>query len=149
MYCLSSGLRTNISAGGCQSGDSCLLWMSHALPDKAFPADAHAIANGLSGIVDEVEKMTGRIDDDRSRRLVRRVGDDLAGEDGIRPSLSVPRIVLMPALVVPPTQAASCRSAAYIKTPHDPHLPAGKTPEPDFHNDILNQNGSDEYRPVP
>ena len=60
-------------------------------PDKAFPADAHAIANGLFGIVDEVEKMTGRIDDDRSRRLVRRVGDDLAGEDGIRPSLLVPR----------------------------------------------------------
>ena len=55
-------------------------------PDKAFSADAHAIANGLSGVVDEVEKMTGRIDDDRSRPLVRRIGDDLAGEGRIRPS---------------------------------------------------------------
>ena len=60
-------------------------------PDKAFRADAHAIANGLSGVVDEVEKMTGRIDDERSRPLVRRVGDDLAGEGGIRPSLLFPR----------------------------------------------------------
>ena len=31
------------------------------------------------------------IDDDRSRPLVRRVGDDLAGEGGIRPSRLFPR----------------------------------------------------------
>jgi hypothetical protein len=72
MYCLSSGLRTNnfrrrvpvgpfLLAADCRTPG----------PDKAFPADAHAIANGLFGIVYEVEKMTGRIDDDRSRRLVR------------------------------------------------------------------------------
>ena len=60
-------------------------------PDKAFRADAHAKANGLSGVMDDVEKMTTRIDDDRSRRLVRRIGDDLSGESGIRPSLLLPR----------------------------------------------------------
>ena len=60
-------------------------------PDEAFRADAHAIANGLSAVVNDVEKMTARIDDDRSRALVRRVGDDLAGERGIRPSLLLPR----------------------------------------------------------
>jgi hypothetical protein len=49
------------------------------------------LANGLSGVMDEVEKMAGRIDDDRSRPLVRRVGDDLAGEGGIRPSPLFPR----------------------------------------------------------
>src|ERR1700731_4620290 len=54
-------------------------------------ADAHAIANGLSGVVDDVKKMTIRIDDDRSRPLVCRVGDDLAGEGGIRPSRLSPR----------------------------------------------------------
>ena len=43
-------------------------------PQKAFRADAHAIANGLSGVVDEIEKMIGGIDDDSSRPLVRRVG---------------------------------------------------------------------------
>ena len=60
-------------------------------PDKAFRADAHAIANGLSGVVDEIEKMIGGIDDHRSRPLVRRVGDDLAGEGEIRPSRLFPR----------------------------------------------------------
>ena len=65
--------------------------MARAPPDEAFGADAHAIANGLSGVVDEIEKMTGRIDDHRSRPLVRRISDDLAGKGGIRPSLLAPR----------------------------------------------------------
>jgi hypothetical protein len=38
-------------------------------------------------------------------------------------------------------------SARY--TPHDLHSPAWKTPEPESHDDTLNQNGWDEHRPVP
>ena len=44
-----------------------------------------------NGVVDEVKKMTTQIDDDRSRPLVCCVGDDLAGEGGIRPSRLFPR----------------------------------------------------------
>ena len=47
--------------------------------------------SGIRHVVDEVKKMTTRIDDDRSRPLVCRVGDDLAGEGGIRPSRLFPR----------------------------------------------------------
>src|ERR1700746_2963583 len=81
----SSGLRASISLGGYQSGHACLLW-TVARPDqtKASAPDAHTIANGPSAIVYEIKKMTTRIDDDRSRPLVCRVGDDLAGEGGVR-----------------------------------------------------------------
>ena len=59
-------------------------------PDKAFRADAHAIANGLSGVVDDVKKMTTRIDDDRSRPLVCRVSQplDLPGLEPLPPGTS-------------------------------------------------------------
>jgi hypothetical protein len=110
-------------------------------PDKAFRADAHAIANGLSGVVDEVKKMTGRIDDDRSRPLVRRVGDDLAGEGGIGPSLLFPRHCKNAGIGRPAYAGGKSQEHRANHTPHDPHLPARKTPEPDFHKGILNQNG--------
>jgi hypothetical protein len=86
-------------------------------PDKALRADAHAVANGPIGVVDEVEKMTARVDDDRSRPLVRRVGDDLAGEGGSGPR-DCSHGVKTPALVVPPAQAtiASSRARAAPRT---------------------------------
>ena len=108
-------------------------------PDKAFRADAHAIANGLSGVVDEVKKMTTWIDDDRSRPLVCPVGDDLAGEGGIRPSRLFPRQGNNAGIGRPAYTGGKNQQHGARYTPHDPHLPACKTPEPDFHNDILNQ----------
>jgi hypothetical protein len=51
----------------------------------------------------------------------------------------------MPALVVPPTQAAKASSTAHANTPYDPHLPAGQSSEADLHKDILNQKASGEH----
>jgi hypothetical protein len=89
--------------------------------------------------VDEVEKMTTRIDDDRSRPLVCRVGDDLAGEGGIRPSRLFPRHRKNAGIGRPAYTGGKNQQHAARYTPHDLHLRAWKTPEPDFHNDILNQ----------
>ena len=52
-------------------------------PDETFRADPHAIANGLPVALDEVEKMTAGIDDDRSWPLARGIGDNRACESGI------------------------------------------------------------------
>src|SRR5215831_5598924 len=106
-------------------------------PDKAFRADAHAVANGLPGVVDEVEKMTARIDDDRPRTLVRRVGDDLAGEGGIRPSRLFPRHPKNTGTGCP--AYASCHSEQHgaCRSLYDPHLPAGQSREPDLHKEIF------------
>ena len=94
-------------------------------PDKAFRADAHAIANGLSGVVDEVKKMTTRIDDDRSRPLVCRVGDDLAGEGGIRPSRLFPRHRKNAGIGRPAYTGYQSEQRSACRTPYD--LPAGQT----------------------
>jgi hypothetical protein len=110
-------------------------------PNKALRADAHAIANGLSGVVDEVKKMTTWIDDDCSRPLVCRVGDDLAGEGGIKPSRLFPRHRKDARIGRPAYAGGKNQQHSARYTPHDLHLPAWKTPEPDFHNDILNQMG--------
>ena len=99
--------------------------------------------------MDDVEKMTARIDDDRSRPLVRRVGDDLAGEGGIRPSPLFPRHRKNVGAGRPAYAGGKYQQHGARYTPHELHLPAWKTPEPDFHNDILSQNGWDEHRPVP
>jgi len=99
--------------------------------------------------VDEVEKMTGRIDDDSPRPLVRRVGHDLAGEEGINPSLQVPRHHINAGAGRPAYAGGKYQQHSTRYAPHNPHLPARKNPEPDFHKDILHQNGSNEYRPVP
>src|SRR5262249_37021996 len=110
-------------------------------PDETFRADPHAVANGLPTALDKAEKMTARINDDRARPFARRVGDDLAREGGIgAPRLfrwhSVNAGAGRPAYAGGKNQQHSARY-----TPHDPHLPARKTPEPEFHKNILNQNG--------
>ena len=82
--------------------------------------------------------MTARVDDDRSRPLVRRVGDDLAGENGIRPSRLFPWC--KNAGIGRPTCAGyHCEQQGACCTPYDPHLPRGPSREPDLHSDILNQ----------
>jgi hypothetical protein len=97
------------------------------------PRRLYAIANGLSGVVDQVKKMTTRIDDDRSRPLVCRVGDDLAGEGRFRPSRLFPRHRKMPALVVPPTQAARISTTAHAIRRTTCICRRGKPPELNFH----------------
>ena len=113
-------------------------------PDKAFRADPNAIADGLSGVVDQVEKMTARIDDDRSRPLVRRVGDDLAGEGGIGPSRLFPQPLSKHRHWSSHLRRLSLPAVRRLPFPHDPRLPArqSREPEPDLHKDILNQKGA-------
>ena len=104
--------------------------LSHARPDKAVRADAHAIANGLTGVVDDVKKMTARIDDHRSRPLVCRVGDDLAGEGEFRPSRLFPRRENV-GIGRPAYTGYQSEQHGACRTPYD--LPAGQTREPDLH----------------
>ena len=94
-------------------------------PDEAFRPDAHAIANGLPGAVDKVEKMTARIDDDRSRPLARRVGDDLAGEGGIGPSRFFRRHSVNAGIGRPACAGGKSEQHCACHTPYDPHFAGG------------------------
>ena len=77
------------------------------------------------------------------------IGDDLAGEDGISPSRLFPRHRKNAGIGRPAYTGGKNQQRGARYTSHDQHLPPCKTPEPDFHNDILNQIGRDEHRPVP
>src|SRR5262249_57961433 len=49
-------------------------------PDKSFSPYADAVADSLAAALRQIEEMTGWIDDDGARRLVRRVRNILARE---------------------------------------------------------------------
>jgi hypothetical protein len=95
--------------------------------------------------MDKVEKMTARIDDDHSRPLARRIGDDLAGESGIGPSRFFRRHSVNAGIGRPACAGGKSEQHCACHTPYDPHLPAGQSSEANLHKDILNQKGSREH----
>jgi hypothetical protein len=94
-------------------------------------SSAEKTPNGLSGVMDQVKKMTTRIDDDSFRRLVRRVGNDLACEGWIRPSRLVPRRRKKAGIGRAACEGRQSKQHGACHTPYD--LTAGQTRKPDFH----------------
>jgi hypothetical protein len=118
-------------------------------PNKTLRADAHTIADCVSRVLDEVKEMTAGIDNDRSRLLVCRIGDDLTGERGINPSRLFPRHRKNAGIgrLARKGRKNQHHNARYAS--HDPHFPQPIRPELDFHNAILKHNGRVEHRSVP
>ena len=54
-----------------------------ARPDEAHGAYADTVADRFSAALYQIKEMTGRIDSDRARRLMRRVGNSLPREGRI------------------------------------------------------------------
>jgi hypothetical protein len=118
-------------------------------PDEAFRADSDAVANGLSAALDEVEKMTAGIDDDRARPLARGEGDDLAGEGGIGPPRLFRRHGVNAGIGRPACEGGKNQQHCAGHALHDPHSPMWQPTQPLLHKDILNQKRSGEHPLVP
>ena len=78
---------------------------------------------------------------------MRRVGDDLAGEGGIRPSRLFPWHRKNAGIGRPAYAGYQSEQHGACSTPYD--LPAGQTREPDLHKDILNQKRVRETSTIP
>jgi len=114
-------------------------------PDETFRADAHAIANGLSAALDEVEKMVARIDNDRARALACGEGDNRAGEGGIGPSWHFRRHGVNAGIGRPACKGGKRQQHGAYHTLRGPHSSAAQFTEPYPHRGILNQKRRNEH----